>query len=258
MKTYTCITSMTQKMHDHIGSVMIDSWSRYWPSGKLILYLEKFSIKGNDKIIVKDWNEHCESEHYKFSKSTNDKSSIRFAKKGFSFLHSLETINTDYIVWIDADIIFHKFFPNEKLNSILDENKLVAFFDCYYQDNPNYSHDEYIDAKNRPYMAAESGFVIVNTKHKNFEEYRNNYRKYFTASSKPKECRYWYDGEIVVISASPFLDQVIDLSSLRSTNKTQTPLNRSWLAEYFTHQKGRSKEGYTTEDLQKFTIDRHA
>jgi hypothetical protein len=254
MKNYTCVSSMTKKMHDHIGSVMIDSWSRYWPGGTLILYLENFFINSNDKILINDWNNCCEDEHKNFAVAINDKSSIRFAKKGFSFLHAMENIETDYLVWIDADIIFHKPLPYEKLNSIL-ENKLIALFDCYYQDNPNYTYEEYIDAKNRPFMAAESGFVILNTKHSNFLEYRKNYRRLLTASSKPAECRYWYDGEIAVISASDYLDQVVDLSKLRSTNKTQTPLNRSWMAEYFTHQKGRSKESYTNEELRKFTLN---
>ena len=62
----------------------------------------------------------------------------------------------------------------------------------------------------------------------------------------------WYDGEVAVAAAKEFLIDVQDLSQLRLTNKTQTPLNKSHLSEYFNHQKGKVKKGYTVSDLRKF------
>ena len=54
------------------------------------------------------------------------------------------------------------------------------------------------------------------------------------------------------LAARDFLKDVEDLSQLRLTNKTQTPLNKSKLSEYFNHQKGKVKKGYTVDELRKF------
>lgn len=254
MKQYTCITSMTQKMHDHIGSVMIDSWNRYFPEPhSLIVYAENCKINSFPRVIIKDWHDECYDDWYRFSQKTSNTSSQRFAKKGFAFLKALENCNTRFIIWLDADILFLKKFPQEKLESILPDGKLISLFDCFYQEIPNYSPEEYLNTRMRKQMGAESGFVIIDTHHQNFLEYRTKYRELYNSKNQPDECRLWYDGEVVIESARPFLNQVFDLSALRTTNKTQTPLNRSWMAEYFTHQKGRSKRGYTKEELQNFT-----
>jgi hypothetical protein len=253
MKEFTCVTSMTQKMYDHIGSVMISSWYEYFPlPHKLIVLTEGFTLDSNDRVIYKTWEDYCLNDWKIFASRCTDKSSQRFAKKGFSFLNCLENPETRYIVWVDADIIFHKPFDQQKLENILPENKLIALFDCFYQEIANYTQEQYYDTVSRKQMGAESGFVVIDTHHKNFKEYVKRYRNLFMAESRPEECRYWYDGEIAIESARYFLDQVFDLSQLRTTSKTQTPLNRSWLAEYFTHQKGRSKESYTIDQLKGF------
>lgn len=253
MKEFICITSMTQKMHDHIGCVMIKSWYNYFPKPhKLIVFSEGFDLKDNDRVTYKRWEDHCLEDWKIFASRCINTSSRRFAKKGFSFLNSLENASARYIIWIDADIIFHKSLPQEKLESILPDNKLVALFDCFYQEIVNYTPQQYCDNNSRKQMGAESGFVIVDTHHKNFKDYKNRYRNLFMAETKPDECRYWYDGEVAIEASRFFLDQVCDLSQLRTTNKTQTPLNRTWMAEYFTHQKGRSKESYTIDQLKGY------
>ena len=251
---YTCVTSMTPGLFERIGGVMLDSWKKYWPNdAKLIVYAEGFEHASTDsRVTFIRWEDYCIEEHTAFCEKTNDNSTRRFAKKGFAFLHAMENLVGERIIWIDADILFYKEITEKLIDSIMPLNKVVALFDCYYQANNNYTIEEYIDKNNRPQMAAESGFLIVNTIHENYNLYVKNYRKLFTDKNKDPGLVSWYDGEVAVLAARDFLKDVEDLSQMRLTNKTQTPLNKSKLSEYFNHQKGKVKKGYTVDELRKF------
>jgi hypothetical protein len=251
---YACVTSMHEKYYNHIGGIMVRSWEKYWPKeSTLTLYNENFIPTVSNRVILKDWQTHCGANHAEFCPKCDDKSTQKFAKKGFAFLDALKTVDCDYLVWLDADLLFSKDIPYDQLDRILPANKLVALFDCFYQEFPQYTTDQYLNSSARKFMAAESGFVVVNKKHKDFPAYVAEYERLFTAETKDPSLVSWYDGEVALSAARAFLEEVVDLSQLRTTNKTQTPLNKTWLAEYVTHQKGRSKNNYTTEQLEEFT-----
>lgn len=221
---------------------MLLSWSKHWfNNSSLIVYGENFSVPNNIKqVINKDWNINCKSQWENFARKTDIVLIKKFAKKGFSFLHAMKTIECDLLIWIDADILFYKNITKEQIQSLLPKNKLIAFFDTYYQQNPNYTIEEYLDP-NRTITAAESGFVILNKQHKHFKKYLKNYEDLYMADKKPYFLGNWYDGNVCAGAAFEFSSDIEDLSKLRTTNKTQTPLNRTWLAEYFNHQKGNVK-----------------
>lgn len=247
------VTSMHKNYFDHIGKVMIDSWLKYWEDVdcELIVYGENFyhDFKSK-KIIWKDWNEICKSKHDVYAKKISGPA-VKFAKKGFAFLDSMKHTTADRLIWADADLLFYKKPPEEKFFDLVPDNKLIAFFDQYYLSNFSYSREEYIDKKNRKIYGAESGFVIINPKHKNYQNYVENYEMLYTSEKMPELMNIWYDTEVLVLSARDFLDDVIDLSQLRTTNKTQTPMNRTWIAEFVNHQKAKSKDNYSQADLRR-------
>ena len=251
---YTCVTSMHKEHHDYIGGVMLESWKKYWPSdAEMIVYAEGFECQDPDpRVKFISWEHYCKTLHDEFCNKITDNSTRRFAKKGFSFLNAMESIDNEKIIWIDADILFFKNVTNSLLDPLLPSTKLIALFDTFYQVNPTYTVEQYIDYKTRNSMAAESGFLIINTHHKNYKKYVENYRNLFTSDIKDPYLYSWYDGEVAVAAAKEFLIDVQDLSQLRLTNKTQTPLNKSPLAEYFNHQKGKVKKGYSVDDLRRF------
>ena len=249
---YTCVTSMNEQIYQNIGKYMIESWIQHWSSDcKLKVYAENFVLPVKHKNIeIISWEDTCLENWKIFDKNSNDGRSKRFAKKGFSFSHAMNNNDTDYIIWLDSDILSHKKVTDYELSKILPENKLIGFFDTFYQLVKDYTLDQYLDIHLRKTVrpdggsafAAESGFVIINTNHKFYNQYKDNYRKLFLSSIKHECLDRWYDGEVCVVAAKDFLNEVEDLSKLRITNKTQTPLNRCWLSEYFTHQKGRVKD----------------
>lgn len=247
------VTSMHKPYFDHIGQVMIESWLNYWGDEdcELVVYGENFSHDfDNKKVVWRDWNDLCKEKHNTYATKISGPA-VKFAKKGFAFLDAMKTTTAERLIWADADLLFYKKPPVERFFDLLPENKLIAFFDQYYLNNPNYSVEEYTDKEKRKTYGAESGFVIVNPKHKDYRSYTTNYESLYTAEEMHDLMSIWYDTEVLVLAAREYLHEVVDLSTLRTTNKTQTPMNRSWISEFVNHQKAKSKDNYTQNDLRR-------
>lgn len=239
MSRITCFTSMNKPYYDHIGKLMIESWSKFWPQDcELIVYQEGFEIEDFDRVTRVSWENTCLENWKKFSKKEITPEAKKFAKKGFAMIDGMKNIDCDLLIWLDADLISTSVFPKEKIESILPKDKLIALFDTYYQINPSYTDEEYVD-KNRPIHAAESGFVIINKNHKMFSKYAAEYERLYNEDKNP--VGEWFDGNICTAAAYNFREAIEDLSKLRTTNKTQTPLNRSWLYEFVYHAKAKQK-----------------
>jgi hypothetical protein len=256
MVKFLCVTSMTDDHVSDIGKYMINSWQQFWPSNsKLIVYAENFSSNNTDNINFLDWNEYCLTPWTNFTKKENDINSIRFAKKGYAFLDAMKRFknNGTYIVWLDADLLFKKHVPENIITSLISDNKLISLFDLYYRLNPQYTNEQYINPNRK--FAAESGFVLLNTNHQMYDTYINNYEMLYNSEIKDQTLTSWYDGEVVLSAAKDFLNYVEDLSLLRYTNKTQTPLNRCRLTEYMTHVKGKVKKTMKNSDFEKIVTN---
>jgi len=245
-----CMTTMHKPYFDHIGDIMLESFGRYWPTDiELFVFQEDFEIPNYDRITGLDWNEHCKSRWESFrGKASN--TAETFAKKGFAFLAGMKIIDCDLLIWIDSDLLTYKPFPREKLETILPKKKLIGVFDTLYQVMPNYTQEQYCD-KTRVLTACESGFVLINKRHKNFKDLVSNYEKNYSLESRPKELGDWYDTNVLMASLIDMRSEVEDLSKLRTTNKTQTPINRSWIGEYVHHAKGKAKRQKDKSEYKK-------
>lgn len=244
MKKIACMTSMHQPYYDHIGRHMIESWQKYWPRDiELYFYAEKMSFNSTDpRIRTIDWDESCFFNWNRFAKKTEDINAQKFGKKGWASLHGWKNIDADYIIWLDADMLFSKEITKEVIYKTINDNYLVALFDNDYQRKES----------TRTFWSAESGYVIVNKNHKNFNDFIKRYEDYYNYPYKPEGIESWWDNEILMLTSSHFIDSVHDLSQHRQTNKTQTPLNHCFLGEYMSHFKGKSKKLKTQEEFSTF------
>lgn len=246
----TCMTTMHKPYFDHIGDIMLESFEKYWPDDiDLYVFQEGFVIPEYSKIKGISWEEHCQTGWESFRGKASGTAEI-FAKKGFAFLAGMKIIDCDLLIWLDADTLTYSPFPKEKIESILPKNKLIGVFDTYYQINPNYTQEQYLD-KNRILTACESGFVLLNKQHKNFNDLVQNYEKNYTLDSRPEKFGDWYDTNVLMASLVDLRTEVEDLSKLRNTNKTQTPINRCWIGEYVHHAKGKAKRGKDKSEYKK-------
>lgn len=235
-----CMTTMNQEYYDHIGDIMLDSWFKHWPSEiSLHVFQEGFDLPENNRLIKHDWDENCLEAWTRFSEKGYGTAS-KFAKKGFAFLAGMKQIDCDLLIWVDADTLTYQHFPFDKIQNILPNDKLIAVFDTLYQIKPDYTLAEYLDP-NRILTACESGFVILNKRHKNFNEMVERYEHFYTLDVKPDYLGDWYDTNVLMASVKDLRTEVYDLSQLRTTNKTQTPINRCWIGEYVHHAKGKVK-----------------
>jgi len=249
MLKIACITSMNKDYHDRIGKLMIETFSKFWPDDcQLIVYQEGFQIEENKKVKGISWEDNCYDKWLKFSEKIKGPA-LRFAKKGYSMIAGMKNIDCDLLIWVDADVITNKKFPKDKIESIIPENKLIAFFDTYYQYNPNYTQEEYVD-KNRSCTAAESGFVVINKRHKKFNDYLKEYERLYDSQERLPQVGEWFDGNVCASAALNLREHVEDLSKLRTTNKSQTPINRSWIFEYCYHAKAKQKEGLDIKQIR--------
>jgi len=238
MSNYTFITSMNQAYWDHIGKYMILSFLKYAPLHfKIHLYAEDITaeLPQADNLIVHDWNVDCNPSWEKFAANTQDAAAQKFGKKGWASIHAWENIEADRLVWLDADLLFLKEFNEEIFDLTLPEGKLIGLFDH------NYIAVKRGIVETQP--SAETGYVILDCNHKSFKSFVKQYRETYELPEKPDTLYRWWDNQICMLVANNHRPHVYDLSELRNKGaKTQTPLNHSPLAEYFIHQKGKSKK----------------
>jgi len=221
---------MNQEYFDVVGQEMINSFLEYTKHFELRIYAENLICKlpNNIRIDYYDWNVSCKPNWIKFKSKTNDAKNIKFAKKGFAFLHAMQTVKTKYLIWIDADI---KFLSNITPKIITDTIKknLIGYFDHSYLKLGGHS--------------AESGYVILDTTHPKYTDFVNLYEHYYTVETQPSDIDCWYDGQVCALTASHF-KEVYNLSKLSYNTTTHTPLNESPLNQYMIHHKGKLAKRY--------------
>lgn len=249
------VTSMSKSYYDNIGKYCILSIQNYWPKNiDLKVYSEdKFEILHDTRTEVIDWNEKCKKNWENFCGREIDSRCRKFAKKGFSVLQSWLDLDYDFIFWIDADLLTSQPVSYLILDKIINSHYLIGVFDQYYQYNPYHTNDEYLNSIERESWHAESGFFVVNTRHPAFFNLRKIYENIYMADTCPKGLPIWYDGAVLMLSCKNFLNDVHNLSNYRNTHKTQTPINNSWMGDYFQHFKAGNKHHNKDVDFEKLT-----
>lgn len=240
MQKYICVTSMSKTYYEFIGKFMLKSWNKYWNT-KLIVYSEDdLSFLNSEKIIYRDWNTPCEESWKRFCLKPVHESEKKFAKKGFSSLDSWKVLDSEKIIWLDADMIFKKQINEEIIDKLIPNEKLISLF------THNYCPGRYEG------LSSESGLYIVNKRHSKFWDFVQEYERIYNLDQCPNEIAGFGDHKILALTANKFLSDVEDLSLYRTKDKTTTPLNYSWVGEYMNHFKGNIK--YQDKFLEKEKI----
>lgn len=241
---------MNQQYYDHIGRFMLESFLKYAPEHFVLhLYAESITseLPSAQNLIVYDWNTVCKPSWDKFANKTTDNSAKKFGKKGWASIHAWENIDADRLIWLDADLLFYKELNEDIIEFTLPRKKLIGLFDQTYLSKERDNIDT-----SKP--SAETGYVILNKRHKDFEAFVKEYRRVYELPEKPDSLHRWWDNQICMLVANLFKDHVYNLSDLKYEGaKTQTPLNHSPIAEFFSHQKGKSKKKMNEYDFKERT-----
>lgn len=224
---YAAITSMNQVYYDKCGKHMLSSFKNNWKNiMPLHVYNEdNFSLNDNT-FIEMGWD--LGIEYDKFQSRHKNNRVKTFSKKGFSIIHAMENINCDVLIWLDADTIIKQ--KIDILDDILLENQLSAHFSVWHEKN------------GIKYHSCETGFFMLNKKHKGFNDFCKTYKDIYT-KDKTKGLRRFYDGEIYGKTIELMMSKGYEVNNL-NPGSHKTPMSRSILKEYIAHLKAGLKKRF--------------
>lgn len=234
------ITSFNQRYYDLIGKDCVDTFLKYWPNDlTLTCYVEEFSLPENPRIKQIDFSQLGDDyETFQHTKGIGGQER-KFAKKAFSFIHSLYNSTADRIIWIDADVITLQKFPMESLKNILPDDVLSTHMGVVYVTKK--------DGTPGRWFVPETGLFAVNTKHKSFPQFRDLYsRRYISHDSAG--LRRFYDNDVYGWAVEETGAECLDLCG-DFKKPYKTPIRHTVLGSYLQHYKAKgAKADYASED----------
>jgi hypothetical protein len=235
----TAITSMDKKYYDHCGRSMLRSYKTHW-SHLFPLYVYN---EGDFVIKVKtiqsiEWN--LGEEYKKFQQRHTNERVKTFSKKAFPIINAMDYISnsTDHLMWLDADIIIQSEIPKQLLELITPPDVLSTHFSVWHVQDEKTFH------------SCETGFFILNTRHKGYKEFCNTYKDIYF-NDKTDTLRRFYDGEVYGKTIELMEAKGYKMLNL-NPGRHKTPISRSVLAPYITHFKAGLKDKI---DFSKFDIE---
>lgn len=233
--TYGAITCMDLDYYNKCGDMMVDSFEKHWSNiMPLHVYTEgdDFSVSGKN-IIDEGWN--LGEDFCRFIESQSNKKVKTFAKKAFSIIKATETLDYDKIIWIDADSFFKQPIELSTLEEISPDNVVSTHFSVWHNKN------------NKAYHSCETGFFILNKKHKDFKKFIDTYKNIYT-EYKTEGLRRFYDGEVYGKTV-----EILENNNMLNLNTGmhKTPIPRSILQPYIAHLKSSLKDRVNKDLVKK-------
>jgi len=186
------VTTFSKKGYNLYGKRMIGSFESHWPKGiNLYAYYEKdMPNQNSSRITYINLHEACpelvdfKRRHKENLPANGHKKgeynyrwdAVKFSNKVFCIYHAAQTIDSDILVWIDADTQTSGWVSYKFLYRMLPPKKYCS----------------YIGRKNRH---SECGFMMFNLKHKKNKEFMEKYRDCYLNDKVFKQ-KQWHDSWI--------------------------------------------------------------
>jgi hypothetical protein len=233
------ITSFNQHYYDLIGKDCVDTWMQYWPQDMtLTCYVEEFSIPTTPRIKQISFDSF-DSTYQEFQDSGENKQAKKFAKKAFSFIHAMENSTADRIIWLDADVLSTSIIDKSILINQLPDDCLSTHMGVTY-----YTTKDGVPGR---WFVPETGFFAINAKHKDFAEFRSEYKRHYVEHDH-KDLRRFYDNDVYGYVFEKLKAKGNDLC-VGLAKPYKTPLKHTILGPYLNHYKAKhSKESFSLED----------
>lgn len=228
------ITSMNKKYYDHCGKLMIDSFEHAYKKTKLHVYNEDDFYIDSKKVELLGWDLGLDYIYFKRRWEDKNLRVTTFAKKAFSIIHAMNTIDCDRLIWLDADTIIDRPIHSMLIELISPDDVLSTHFGVKHK------HD------NQTYFSCETGFFILNKQHQQFEEFRQKYTDIYK-KDKHHDLRRFYDGEVYGKTVEVLEQKGAKMMELNPGHIHKTPISRSVIAPYLTHYKASLKENLSND-----------
>ncbi len=187
--TYSVVTTFNQEIYQTCGKNMLNSFDKNWPlEVNLYVFTENFEVtdKYSDRIHFVDLLNASPDlvnlkERWKNNPMANGfpdeitegvepsfrYNAVKFAHKIFAIISADNLVNTDILIWMDADINTFREIPIEFLSNITPVNKNEL------------GHDHLASYIGREIYVTECGYVAYNRNHYFYSEMMNIYRKFY-------------------------------------------------------------------------------
>lgn len=247
--SFSVVTTFNNETYKVIASNMVKSFDKFWDKNiSLFAYYEdmnwpidKFSerinlLSFND--LIKDWYVFRDNfkglESIKLDNDLNSfykYSATKFAHKVYTIKHQLKKCETDYLIWLDSDILTINDVKFDLLKKLVKKESYLS-----------YLGREHIQ------FHSECGFLIFNIRHKSHQDFWNNMSQMYDKGGLFKE-KEWHDSyifDLVRIKMEKNGYQNLNISSLglKKTHDTLNVFDNSILGDFMIHFKGNRKFNY--------------
>lgn len=242
MKTYAVITSMDEAYYQKCGRACIQSFGAHWPKDiHLYVYDEGIIDPPKEKwVTMLPWSD-LGDDFAEFMSRDNSGRTKTFAKKAFSIMAGMANIDVDRLIWLDADVITTYPLNDHLLDMITPDSVLSTHYGV--------KHDWPSDKDpGRISFSCETGFFVVNRRHKKFQKFIDRYRQYYMQGIGIN-LRRFYDGEVYGAVVSEFEQKGAEMLELNPGYRHKTPIPRSVMAPYIMHYKAGAKDPFDSSAL---------
>jgi hypothetical protein len=232
------ITSFNKTYYELIGKDSLKTWMKFWPEElSLTCFVEEFSLPEQERLIQISFDQF-DNEYYKIQKSKIGGQARKFSKKAWSFIHAMENIEADRIIWLDADVLTVKTIPLDLIKSLLPDHVLSTHMGVTY--------DTKKDGTPGRWFVPETGFFAINKHHPSFENFKSEYRRRYVELDDT-DLRRFYDNDVYGSVFESLSVEGLDLCG-DLEKKYKTPLKRTVLGDYLQHYKAKhSKASYVSD-----------
>jgi hypothetical protein len=232
---YEVITSMNNTYYNKTGRPFLKSFSKHF--GHICdvhVYNEGLFEPKAKNMVTEGWD--LGPEFVKFQKRWKNDRVKTFAKKGFSIIHAMNTIDCDRLIWMDADTLLVEDFNVQLLDMIAPKDVLSTHFSVWHTVN------------DITYHSCETGFFILNKNHPGFNEFKDTYTRIYTKDENT-DLRRFYDGEVYGKTVELMEKRGHKMLNL-NPGKHKTPFSRSVIGPYIQHFKAGLKDRINFDGIE--------
>lgn len=227
------VTTFNGKGLVKYGNRMLETYIQKW-STPLHVYHEGWDPAatpfGNDHLLhfhdlaaSSDWLNAFKERHKRRRVLGFRDDAVRFSHKVAALLHACETLESEYIIWMDGDIVTHSVITVE------DVLKLVP------------TGDELIAWLDRRRAYPECGFYILHRAHPQFQDLVRLMRVMY-ADDKLFELKEWHDSFVLEYVVRELLAAPTKSLSGEFGYHTSHPFVNGPLGKWMDHLKGKRKD----------------
>jgi len=244
--TLAAITTMNRDYYDLIGHRMLETYARYWPGDcVLYVYTEQFELPiAAHNIRSIDLYEAVGERLHAFLDWRGQHYTRKFAYKAYAWIHAMETLDRDWLFYLDADTETKQPVTRKFLDTITPQDALLTYMYARATRLDEQGHEIVLDN-------AETCIYALNRRHEFADRFRERYTEIYETREIGDSSRYikchdtWVMAECVRYAEK----HGVRINNLHPERDRRTPIKATVLWPYFNHYKGQKTKQQVASEL---------